>query len=169
MSIFFKARGTPSIGLFFIRVALGSYFLILGIQQASNLEKYISKVKDFGFLGENLSFIVGFTLPFMLIVFGALYIMGFFTPATSLVLSLITLLKVLSRGIFPSDGIPFNKELIFFVCTLTTLFGGAGVFSFDVLLERKKKPETKESEKAEKVEVVTESSEKTSDETAPGT
>jgi uncharacterized membrane protein YphA (DoxX/SURF4 family) len=139
MSIFFKAHGTPSIGLLFIRIIVGSYTLWLGIMQASNVEAYIAKVKAMQVLSENNAFIFGFIVPFMLIIFGSLYIMGFFTPTTSFVLGLISLLKVFSRGLFPTEGIPFNKDLIFFACFALTLFAGAGVISFDALLDRKKK------------------------------
>ena len=65
--------------------------------------------------------------------------MGFFTPTTSFVLALITLIKIASRGLFPTEGIPFNKDLLFLACFLTTLFAGAGIISFDALLDRKKK------------------------------
>jgi len=145
MSIFFKARGTPSIGILLIRVTVGVYFLVLGIQQASNLEAYINRVKGLDIMSQNLSFIVGFVLPFVLIVFGALYIMGFFTPVTSAVLSLVMLGKIIARGFFPTQGIPFNKDVIFLVCTLLTLFGGAGVMSFDVFLDKKRKKDKERS------------------------
>jgi len=139
MSIFFKARGTSSFGLFIVRIIVGVYTLSLGIMQASNIQLYIGKIKSMGILSENLAFIVGFIMPFVLIIFGALYIMGFFTPATSLVLAVTALAKVLARGLFPTEGIPFNKDLLFFACFLLTLFAGAGVISFDALLDKKKK------------------------------
>lgn len=139
MSIFFKAHGTPSIGLLFIRLTVGIYTLSLGVMQASNVESYIAKVKAMQVMSENTAFIVGFILPFLLIIFGGLYIMGFFTPTTSLVLALISFIKIVSRGLFPTDGIPFNKDLVFFACFILTLFAGAGVLSFDALLDRRKK------------------------------
>jgi uncharacterized membrane protein YphA (DoxX/SURF4 family) len=139
MSIFFKARGTNSLGLFLLRLVLGTYTLILGIQQATNIEGYINKVKAYGVLDPNISFIIGFILPFLLILFGALYIMGFFTPLTSFSLALIMFFKIFSRGLLPSEGIPFNKDIILLVGFLVTLFAGAGVISFDALLDRKKK------------------------------
>lgn len=139
MSIFFKAHGTNSIGLLFIRLAVGIYTMWLGIMQASNVESYIAKVKAMQVVSENTAFIFGFATPFLLIIFGGLYIMGFFTPVTSLVLALITLVKIFSRGLFPSDGIPFNKDVIFFACFVLTLFAGAGRLSFDAFLDRKKK------------------------------
>ena len=156
MSIFFKARGTPSIGILLIRLSLGSYFLILGVQQASNLEMYVNRIKAVGVFSENFAFITGFVLPFVLIVFGTLYIMGFFTPATSIVLSLVLLGRIVARGLFPQEGIPFNRDLIFLTCTLLTLFGGAGVISFDVLLDRKRKSEIEVRKNVVTAEVVTE-------------
>jgi uncharacterized membrane protein YphA (DoxX/SURF4 family) len=139
MSLFFKAHGKSSIGLFLIRLFAGTYMLTLGILQASNVEGYINKVKAMQFLGENLAFIAGFITPFLLIIFGTLYIMGFFTPTTSCLLGLITFVKIIASGIFPGHGMPFNKDIIFLVCFITTFFAGAGIFSFDALLDRKKK------------------------------
>ncbi len=156
MSIFFKARGTPSIGIFLIRIALGAYFLILGIEQASNIESYINRIKALGTLNENLSFIAGFILPFAFILFGALYIMGFFTTVTSIVLSIIILAKIIVRGLFPGHGIPFDKDVIFLSCTLLTLFGGAGIISFDVFLDKKKKREIEVQKNVVAAEVVNE-------------
>ena len=139
MGIIFKARGTNSAGLLIMRIIVGSYTLALGIIQASNMEAYISRVKALNMLNENLAFIFGFILPFVMIVFGSLYIIGFFTPVTSLILAVITFAKIIIRGFFPTAGIPFNKDLVFFACYLTTLFAGAGVISFDALLDKKKK------------------------------
>lgn len=139
MSLLFKARGNSSIGLLLIRLVVGSYTLSLGISQASNIQDYINKVKALNFFSENTAFIFGFITPFLLIIFGALYIMGFFTPVTSFSMAFISAVKIFSRGFFPTEGIPFNKDVIFFICFLTTLFAGAGMISFDALLDRKKK------------------------------
>jgi uncharacterized membrane protein YphA (DoxX/SURF4 family) len=139
MSALFKARGTNSIGLLLIRLTVGSYTLALGIMQASNIQAYIDRVKALEIFSPNTSFVIGFILPFVLILLGTLYIMGFFTPPTSLLLALISLFKILARGLSPTLGIPFNKDIIFFICFVTTLFAGAGVVSFDVFLDKKKK------------------------------
>lgn len=139
MSLFFKAHGKPSIGLLLIRLVVGSYTMSLGIMQASNIEDYINKVKALQFFSENTAFIIGFITPFLLIIFGGLYIMGFFTPLTSFTLALVSIMKIASRGLFPTEGIPFNKDMLFLVCFLTTLFAGAGIISFDALLDRRKK------------------------------
>jgi uncharacterized membrane protein YphA (DoxX/SURF4 family) len=142
MSLMFKAHGRPSIGLLLIRLVAGSYTLSLGIMQANNIEDYINKIKALNFFSENTAFIIGFVTPFLLIIFGALYIMGFFTPVTSFTLALISVTKIASRGLFPTAGIPFNKDLIFFVCFATTLFAGAGIISFDAFLDKRKKKQS---------------------------
>lgn len=169
MSIFFKAHGRPSVGLFLIRLSVGTYMLTLGIIQASNVEAYINKVKAMQFLGENLAFIAGFVTPFLLIIFGTLFIMGFFTPATSLVLGLISFFKIIFIGIFPGHGLPFNKDIIFLVCFITTFFAGAGVFSFDAFLDRKKKKVTATDSKNVQVtaEVISEPKTETAEEKPP--
>ncbi len=138
MSLFFKAHGKPSIGLLLIRLVVGAYTMSLGIMQAGNIQDYINKVKALQFFSENTAFIIGFLTPFLLIIFGGLYIMGFFTPLTSFSLALISFVKIASRGFFPTEGIPFNKDILFLVCFLTTLFAGAGIISFDALLDRRK-------------------------------
>src|SRR4030095_8626426 len=96
-------------------------------------------------VSENTAFIAGFVFSFLLIIFGSLYIMGFFTPTTSLILAVVSLLKIISRGLFPAPGTPFNKDLITLACFLLTLFSGAGKISFDAMLDRKKKVVVKET------------------------
>ncbi|MBE2217716.1 MAG: DoxX family protein [Ignavibacteria bacterium] len=161
MRLFFKARGNSSIGLLLLRLLVGSYTLSLGIMQASNIEDYITKVKALQFFSENTAFIIGFITPFILIIFGAMYIMGFFTPITSFTLAMISFLKIASRGFFPSEGIPFNKDMLFLVCFLMTLFAGAGMISFDALLDRKKKKTEPEPPKNAVItaEIITEKTE----------
>ena len=139
MGLLFKARGTSSFGLLVMRLIVGSYTLSLGIMQASNIEMYINKVKMMNILSENLAFIISFVFPFILIIFGSLYIMGFFTPLTSSILAAVSLVKIIGRGIFPIPGIPFNKDLITFACFVLTMFAGAGKISFDIFLDKKKK------------------------------
>jgi uncharacterized membrane protein YphA (DoxX/SURF4 family) len=139
MSILFKARGAPSVGLLFIRLSLGSYILILGLMHANNVQAYIDKIKGMGVFSDNIAFIIGFILPFLMILLGGLYILGFFTIPTSLALAILSLAKIILKGFVLHNGAPFNTEVIFFFCFITTLFAGAGVVSFDVLLDKKKK------------------------------
>lgn len=140
MSVLFKAKGSPSFSLFLIRLVAGIYMLILGISQASNVESYIGKIKAMNILSPNTAFIVGFIEPFLLILLASLYIMGFFTPISSFMLALLTFVKLIAHGLFATPGIPFSKDVLFLACFIATLFAGAGMISFDALLDKSKKP-----------------------------
>ena len=144
MGIIFKARGSSSFGLFLIRITIGFIFLISGTIKVMDIEGYIEYVKSLDILTENLSFIIGFIIPFAEIIFGALYVIGFLTPLTSLVLSVFAICTLAVSGIIPVYYIPFNVptysfNFVILACTITTLFSGAGVISFDVFLDKKKK------------------------------
>ena len=137
MSIFYKANGSSNFGLFFMRFFVGLFFFIAGIEKISNLEKYVHHVKAFQVLSDNLAFIIGFTLPFFELVFGFLLILGLFTPVSSFILALINLGALIANGFFPED-FPFNFHLVFFACSVALLIAGAGSFSIDVFLDKKK-------------------------------
>ncbi len=154
MSIFFKARGSSSFGLLLIRLVIGFTFLIAGTIKVLNLEAFVNHVKSFDIFSPNAAFILGFILPFMEVLFGALYIIGFFTPLTSLALTVMTIsFLTAGEGLFTAPE-PFTLPIavyyfIILSCTLTTLFSGAGIVSFDALFDKKKKP--KEVQKQETI------------------
>lgn len=144
MGVIFKARGSASFGLLLIRLSIGLIFLISGASKAMDVEGYISYIKSLNILSENLSFIVGFIIPFAEIILGALYLIGFLTPLTSLFLSILTIGSLIASGVIPASGLPydippFSYNFVILACTITTLFSGAGVLSFDVFLDKKKK------------------------------
>lgn len=145
MSILFKARGSSSFGLLLIRLVIGFTFLIAGTIKVLNLEAFVSHVKELDMFSPNAAFILGFILPFMEVLFGALYIIGFFTPLTSLALTVMTVsFLTVGDGHFNAAE-PFTLPIavyyfIILSCTLTTLFSGAGIISFDALFDKKKKP-----------------------------
>lgn len=136
MRFFFKARGDASFGLLLIRLTLGGIFLVAGASKILHLEEFIKSVQGMGVMSENMAFIFGFVLPFVEVLFGALYIIGFFTPITSFVLSVMLTGFLLT---LKNDAeIPFTYNWVFLACTICTMFSGAGIFSFDALLDRKK-------------------------------
>jgi uncharacterized membrane protein YphA (DoxX/SURF4 family) len=143
MGFLFKARGNISFGLLLIRLTLGIIFLISGAAKIVNLEAYISDIKAMDVMNENLSFIVGFFLPFVEIIFGSLFIIGLFTPLTSFVLSMLIVSYILFFGA-SAEQLPYSHYIVFLACTITTLFAGAGVISFDALLDKAKKNEKRE-------------------------
>jgi uncharacterized membrane protein YphA (DoxX/SURF4 family) len=143
MGLLFKAKGSSSFGLLLIRLSIGSIFLFAGARKAMDVEGFIFYVKSFEIMPANLAFISGFVLPFAEMLFGALFIIGFFTPLTSLVLSFMSVGFILVSAKIPSENHLYTIPvcafyLVILACTLTTLFSGAGVISLDVFLDKKK-------------------------------
>ena len=151
MGVIFKARGSASFGLLLIRLSIGLIFLISGASKAMDVEGYINYIQSLDILSENISFIVGFIIPFAEIFLGALFIIGFLTPFTSLFLSIFTIGSLIVSGAIPVSDIPysippFSYNFVILACTIMTLFSGAGVISFDVFLDKKKKKKDSKSE-----------------------
>lgn len=144
MGIIFKARGNSSFGILLIRFVIGMIFIVAGAKKAVNIEAFIGYVKSLSILSDNLSFILGFMLPFAEIFFGALFLIGFMTPLTSFVLSVFELMFILAYSSLYVNSLQFSitpiaYNFLMLSCTLSVMFSGAGVVSFDVLLDKKKK------------------------------
>lgn len=158
MSIFFKARGNTSLLILLIRLTLGGVFLFAGAAKILHLEEFIKNIKAMNVLPESMAFLFGVLLPFAEILFGALYIIGFLTPVTSFFLTfmLASFLVTLKND----AEIPFTYNWVFIACTIGTMFSGAGLISFDAMLDRKKKtvsipiPPTVEEKKIQVIEPI---------------
>lgn len=140
MSIFFKARSgslTSSIGILLIRLSIGLLFLFSGASKVLHLQDFIKSVQDKGQMGDSLAFVLAFVLPFMEMIFGGLYIIGLFTPITSLFIAIMSLSFLYVLGPLHNE-LPYSYNFVFLACALSTLFTGAGLISFDALADRKK-------------------------------
>lgn len=139
MSIFFKARSgsfAGSVGIFLIRLTLGTLYLLAGAGKVLNLQDFIKSVQDLGQMNNTIAFVLAFILPFMELIFGALFIIGLFTPITSFFLACMTFsfLIVLGPG---HPELPFSHNFVFLACFISTMFTGAGLISFDALGDNK--------------------------------
>lgn len=139
MGLIFKARGNASIAPFFIRFSIGLLFLVAGAIKVVDIQGFIYSVQALNVMPENVAFILGFILPFAEIILGGLYMIGIFTPVVSLLMSFMIV------GILATNGagdpvLPFSYNFVFLACTISTIFSGAGILSFDALIDRKKKP-----------------------------
>ncbi|MDQ3022280.1 MAG: DoxX family protein [Bacteroidota bacterium] len=142
MSFFFKARSgnfSSSIGIFFIRLTLGSMFLFAGARKILDLKLFIQSVQETGQMNDTVAFVLAFILPFMEMIFGALYIIGLFTPIASFFLSCMTISFLIVLGVGHTE-LPFSYNVVFLACSVATMFTGAGLISFDALMDRKKVP-----------------------------
>lgn len=140
MSLLYKSHGKAGFGLLLIRLTLGSIFLFAGADKVMDIQAFINKVKELGLFGDNLSFIFGFIIPFAEVFIGALYIIGLFTPLTSLaiVFMCFSFIVALGPGGAPTD-LPFNYNFVFIAAALTTFFAGAGSISFDKFFDKSNK------------------------------
>lgn len=144
MGLIFKARGNNSFLIFMIRFVIGWMYIIMGAKKAMNIEAFIGYTKSLDFFSDNFAFIFGFMLPFAEIFFGALFLIGFMTPFTSFVLSIFELSFIIAYSSLyantPQYSVsPIAYNLLMLACTVGIMFSGAGVVSFDVLLDKRKK------------------------------
>ncbi|MBS1519331.1 MAG: DoxX family protein [Bacteroidetes bacterium] len=141
MRILFKARSgklSTSTGILLIRLSLGFIFLFAGAEKILHLQDFITSIQSKAQMNNSLAFILAFILPFMEMLFGALYIIGLFTPVTSFFISVMTVsfMVVLGTG---HPELAYSYNFVFLACALATMFMGAGLFSFDALIDREKK------------------------------
>lgn len=140
MSIFFKASSgnfTQSIGLLLIRFSLGFLFLFAGARKVLNLQDFISSVQGMGQMNDTLAFVLAFILPFMQMLFGGLLIIGLFTPIAAFFLACMSLSFIFVLGAGNSE-LPFSYNFVFFATSAALMFTGAGLISFDALIDRDK-------------------------------
>ncbi|MBL8006658.1 MAG: DoxX family protein [Ignavibacteria bacterium] len=140
MSLLFKARSgsiSSSVGIFLIRISLGFLFLLAGAGKVLNLQDFIKSVQDTGQMNNTVAFVLAFILPFMEMIFGALFIIGLFTPVTSFFMACMTVSFLMVLG-FGHEELPYSYNIVFLACFISTMFTGAGLISFDALGDRKK-------------------------------
>lgn len=144
MKIFFKAGNSANVGLLLIRLSLGTLFLFAGAKKVINLQDFISSVQEMGKMSDNAAFILAFVLPFMEMLFGALYIIGLFTPITSFAIAVMCISFLLVQGPWHYE-MPFSHNFVFLSCALATMISGAGKISFDAFIDREKSVKDKGS------------------------
>jgi len=142
MGMIFKARSgnfSNSIGILLIRISLGSLFLFAGAKKILNLQDFIRSVQDTGQMGDTTAFILAFILPFMEMIFGGLYLIGLFTPVASFFIACMSMSFLFVLG-FRHEELPFSYNIVFLAVSVATIFTGAGLISFDALVDKKREP-----------------------------
>ena len=123
--------GNANIGPFFLRVALGSYFVLAGLIKLENLPGFIEEVKKFSLLGSEASRLYATLLPYLEIISGSLMVLGFWTTLAALLCSVMLGSFIFAIKIFPNGNILFNKDLILLAASFCLMFTGAGSLSID--------------------------------------
>ena len=114
--------GPATFGPFFARVALGSYFTMAGLSKLQMLSAFVSQVKTFGVLPDNVSSLYAVLLPYMEVFIGGCLILGLWTTMVGLLASGLLLSFVFAFGFFPGASGVFNTDL---------LYTGPGAYSLD--------------------------------------
>jgi uncharacterized membrane protein YphA (DoxX/SURF4 family) len=124
--------GNPAWGAFFVRVAVGCFFVLKGLHELNNLPIAVQGVGFLKNVPPHLLTLFGFLIPYLEILFGALLVVGFWTIIGAVGTSLIALLFVYVVGVFTGGSAKvLNKDLIVLAGALSLLYTGAGAFSVD--------------------------------------
>ncbi len=136
MKLLFNAGKSGSFALLLLRLSLGTLFLFAGAKKVLNLQEFIESVQAMGKMNDTAAFVLAFALPFMQMLFGALYVIGLFTPLTSFAISVMCISIIFVQGPWHEE-LPFSPVFVFLACAIGTMISGAGRISFDALVDRK--------------------------------
>jgi uncharacterized membrane protein YphA (DoxX/SURF4 family) len=115
----------------FIRLSLGSYFVLAGLIKLKDMSGFIAEVQSFGALPEHIAALFAILLPYLEIASGGLLVLGLWTTAAALITSVLMGAFVYAFGLFPTRPDLINKDLILLGASLSVLYSGAGAFSID--------------------------------------
>ncbi|MCB0339370.1 MAG: DoxX family protein [Bdellovibrionales bacterium] len=118
-------------GPLFVRLAVGSYFVLAGLAKLDNHALFISEVQKMGVLPPMMSTLYGILLPYVEIVGGGLFLIGLWTILSGFLLGLLLISFVIALGFHPSAFGPFNKDLILLAAVISVMYSGAGALSID--------------------------------------
>jgi uncharacterized membrane protein YphA (DoxX/SURF4 family) len=123
--------GNPNIGPLFLRIALGSYFIVAGLMKLENLAGFIEQVKGMNLVGPNVARLYATLLPYLEVVCGTLLCLGFWTTLAASLMSVLLLSFIYAFKVFPKEGYLFNKDIILLAASVCLMYTGAGSLSID--------------------------------------
>ena len=125
--------GKAIYGPLLIRLSLGSYFILAGLGKLPLLFVFISQVKSFGVLPENLATLYATLLPYLEIFVGGSILLGLWTTLAGLMATMLLASFIIAFGFFPGDHTVFSKDVILAAGALSLLYSGPGAYSIDNL------------------------------------
>jgi uncharacterized membrane protein YphA (DoxX/SURF4 family) len=124
--------GDAAFGPLFLRVALGSYFVLAGLLKLENMEAFLKVIETIAFIPKPLAMIIGVLTPYLEVFSGVLLILGFCTTLSALIMSILLCGFIYLFGIYPKGSSElFNKDIILLAGSICLLFTGAGAISLD--------------------------------------
>jgi uncharacterized membrane protein YphA (DoxX/SURF4 family) len=123
--------GQAAYGPLYIRLTLGTYFILAGLAKIPLLDGFITQVKAFGIAPENVTAVYATLLPYLELFVGGALLMGLWTTLAGILGALLLLTFVLGFGIFTGEFAVFNKDLILAGSAISLLYSGPGAYSVD--------------------------------------
>lgn len=133
-----EPMGDAAFGPLLVRLPLGAFILMAGMAKLDQLAAFISEIKKFGILPENIASLYGSLLPYTEVFVGGALILGLWTTLSAALSSIILLSIVIAYGAFPqipgtvsTDMTIFNKDIVLLGMSLSLLFTGCGKYGID--------------------------------------
>ena len=123
--------GNPAWGAFFVRVAVGCFFVLKGLNEIQHVPIAVSGGGLLRNLPPHVNTLLGILIPYLEIAAGALLVVGFWTIIGAMCASLIALFFVYAVGVFPRGAQLLNQDLVLLAGSISLLYTGAGAFSVD--------------------------------------
>lgn len=123
--------GSASVGPLIIRMALGLYFLLVGMEKVDKIPNFVFEIQQFHILPPEAAWLYGSLLPVVEIVVGIMMMIGVWMTLTGTIAALILVSVIAFFGIFPNRYFFFNKDLILLAASISLLYTGAGAASID--------------------------------------
>ncbi|RMG44260.1 MAG: DoxX family protein [Candidatus Dadabacteria bacterium] len=115
-----------------LRIALGSYFVIAGMELLSRPpEAVVQEVQSYGIMPEQLATLYAVLLPYLELVGGGLTLLGMYTTLAGILVSIVLLSFIWINGVFLHSSNLFNRDVILLACALSLMYSGGGAFSID--------------------------------------
>jgi len=125
--------GSASVGPLIIRMALGLYFLLVGMEKVDKIPNFVYEIQQYNVLPGQAAWLYGSLLPILEIVVGIMLMIGVWMTLTGIIAILILTSIIAFFGVFPNRYFFFNKDLILLAASISLLYTGAGAASLDNL------------------------------------
>lgn len=115
----------------FLRLGIGSYFILNGLYILNDIPGFILLVESFKMVPSPVASLYAILVPYMAIAGGSLLVLGIWTTLGASLISILLLSFIGLLGLFPNSREIFNKDVILLAATLSLMYSGGGAWSID--------------------------------------
>ena len=123
--------GNPSFGPMVLRLAIGAWFMLAGIDKINHLTDFMAHVDRMNFVPERFEHLYAILVPYLEVGIGALLILGIWTTLGAGIAVALLASYIYPFGVFPTGARLFNKDLLVLAGAFSLLYSGAGSWSID--------------------------------------